>query len=249
LNNICVICNDETTFLNRRKIANNEVVCESCFSKAKTLTPKQILKYKSLTSDEIRQSIIDSGEGGIEIADFNPTKVIDSFVAFDDEKELIAISPKLRARIYEYSHIIDFELLEDGETITSGGLGRALAGGLLFGGTGAIVGGITGKRKNKESINRLSIKINFNNIEKPNDYINFIYKKTKKDSIEYKDAYNKAQECLSILQIICDKNSHSDNSKTTASAADEIMKYKNLLDAGAITEEEYNAKKKELLGL
>lgn len=35
--------------------------------------------------------------------------------------------------------------------------------------------------------------------------------------------------------------------KQETSAADEIMKFKKLLDAGAITEEEYNAKKKELL--
>lgn len=34
-----------------------------------------------------------------------------------------------------------------------------------------------------------------------------------------------------------------------ASAAEEIKKYKDLLDAGAITEEEYEAKKKQLLGL
>lgn len=33
------------------------------------------------------------------------------------------------------------------------------------------------------------------------------------------------------------------------SPADEIMKYKQLLDCGAITEEEYNAKKKQLLNL
>lgn len=33
------------------------------------------------------------------------------------------------------------------------------------------------------------------------------------------------------------------------STADEIMKYKNLLDAGAITEEEFAAKKKQLLGI
>lgn len=33
------------------------------------------------------------------------------------------------------------------------------------------------------------------------------------------------------------------------SAADEILKFKQLLDAGAITEEEFNAKKKQLLGL
>ena len=36
---------------------------------------------------------------------------------------------------------------------------------------------------------------------------------------------------------------------TKESNADELKKYKDLLDTGAITEEEYNAKKKELLGL
>lgn len=36
---------------------------------------------------------------------------------------------------------------------------------------------------------------------------------------------------------------------STVSAADEILKYKNLLDAGAVTQEEFDTKKKELLGL
>ena len=36
---------------------------------------------------------------------------------------------------------------------------------------------------------------------------------------------------------------------STTSAADEIIKFKNLLDQGIITQEEFNAKKKELLGL
>lgn len=36
---------------------------------------------------------------------------------------------------------------------------------------------------------------------------------------------------------------------TSVSAADEIAKYKSLLDSGAITSEEFEAKKKQLLGL
>ena len=36
---------------------------------------------------------------------------------------------------------------------------------------------------------------------------------------------------------------------TASSAADELLKFKQLLDMGAITEEEYNAKKAQLLGL
>ena len=34
-----------------------------------------------------------------------------------------------------------------------------------------------------------------------------------------------------------------------SSAADELLKFKRLLDMGAITESEYNAKKAQLLGL
>lgn len=44
-----------------------------------------------------------------------------------------------------------------------------------------------------------------------------------------------------------DKNSVATSSNFNT--ADEIMKYKQLLDAGAITQEEYDAKKKQLLGL
>ena len=36
---------------------------------------------------------------------------------------------------------------------------------------------------------------------------------------------------------------------TSTSPADEIAKYKELLDSGAITQEEFDAKKKQLLGL
>lgn len=34
-----------------------------------------------------------------------------------------------------------------------------------------------------------------------------------------------------------------------ASSADEIMKFKELLDSGVITQEEFDAKKKEILGV
>lgn len=37
--------------------------------------------------------------------------------------------------------------------------------------------------------------------------------------------------------------------QSSSSSTDEIMKYKNLLDMGAITQEEFDQKKKQLLGL
>ncbi|EGT4786849.1 SHOCT domain-containing protein [Clostridioides difficile] len=55
---------------------------------------------------------------------------------------------------------------------------------------------------------------------------------------------------LSILAIILkDIEKKREEINNNNSNADEILKYKNLLDLGAITEEEFNTKKKELLNL
>lgn len=50
------------------------------------------------------------------------------------------------------------------------------------------------------------------------------------------------------VMVIPDKNLLSNNSESI-SAADEIKKYKELLDQGALTQEEFDKKKKEFLNL
>ena len=57
-----------------------------------------------------------------------------------------------------------------------------------------------------------------------------------------------------VMEILHDMRQKHSNSTQSApnlavSAADEIMKFKNLLDAGVITQEEFDAKKAQLLGL
>lgn len=71
--------------------------------------------------------------------------------------------------------------------------------------------------------------------------------------------FNRCPQCNSTdLAIISDEefeNMKAQNqatqqpASTTVSAADELKKFKELLDIGAITQEEFDAKKKELLGL
>ena len=59
------------------------------------------------------------------------------------------------------------------------------------------------------------------------------------------DAINKA--LLEIDKVWDSKN--NDNANDNDDSADKIKKFKDLLDSGAITQEEYDAKKKDLLGL
>ncbi len=187
-----------------------------------------------------------------EETNFNPTKKISSFVEFDDENQKWAPLSFFgkKKQIYSYSDIVNFELLEDGDSVASGGLGRALVGGVLFGGAGAIVGGVTGKKKSKGICTSLKLKITVNDMNNPAVYINFIETKTKKDGFVYKEIAKQAQECLSSFQLICDrqKSERENTGNSNSSVADEIKKFKGLLDEGVITQEEFDKKKSELLG-
>ena len=260
---ICAIC-DKEIGLNRHQIANKEWICPECFKKCGRFhTAKPVLK---MTAEEIKIAIIDrqakidseivtKNIEQAELMEFTPTKKIGSYIEFDDNKRKWLLPDgffggKKNPKIYTYSDIVDFELLEDGESIVKGGLGRAVAGGVLFGGIGAVVGGVTGGKKSNSICNSLKIKITINNINNPVVYINFIRAATKKNSVIYKTIYNSAQECLSVLQLITNSQEvQEDNVSTIVSGADEILKFKNLLDSGIITQEEFESKKKQLLGL
>lgn len=56
---------------------------------------------------------------------------------------------------------------------------------------------------------------------------------------------------VSIFDAMAAKGKQAANkpAKTETSGADEILKFKELLDQGIITKKEFDAKKKELLGL
>jgi len=254
LKEVCGVCEQETG-LNRFRIADKKWVCNSCFKKANLkkigANEKAITK---MTVDDIKNAILVQKENAVELENFNPTKKIGSFIEFDDinQKWLILSSflgKRNKSTVYNYSDIVDFELLEDGESVSSGGLGRAVVGGALFGGAGAIVGGVTGQKTSNSICTSLRIKITLNDINKPTVYVELLKTATKKNHPIYKKSYKQAQECLSVLQLICNQQQPvtAIPEQQSVSAADEILKYKNLLDIGAITQEEFDEKKIELL--
>lgn len=248
----CPICNKKITFLKSTLKDGIKVCAKHVVTEAGLLLTETIERS---TVEDIKERIellkVGKEELQIEADNFTATKQIGNFVSFDEGQQKWALLNLRSGKVvvtFNYSDVIGFELLEDGESVATGGLGRALIGGALFGGVGAIVGGVTGKRKSKEFCNNLKLKVTMNDINNPVIYINFIETKTKKDGFTYKTIEGAAQECLSVFQLICDKQAPASNNNVP-SAADEIKKFKGLLDDGILTQEEFDAKKKELLGL
>lgn len=153
-------------------------------------------------------------------------------------------------REYAFSDIIDFTFVDNsyirkigGSTVTttdSGSmLGRAIVGGLLFGGVGAMVGGMTASQKTEVTegtelkVESYAIQITVNDFEKPLIYLTF------------SNNFSVATLVASYLRVIIHRNHERGN--------DDRIKYYRLLrelkqmrDEGLMSIEEYD---KEVLSV
>ncbi|WP_158712647.1 hypothetical protein [Parabacteroides pacaensis] len=133
----------------------------------------------------------------------NKTDIENGIIAIDKNREkIVYIDDKgdtLVTKEFSFSDIIACELIKDGETIykksATRTIGGAIVGGVLSGGVGAIIGGLSGSAKEKEKINSIDIKITLRDIDTPNFKFNFFeYKGTRmfldlsiKSAEEWKD--------------------------------------------------------------
>lgn len=240
---VCTVCNNE---MGKKKISDGWV-CKSCINKC------GIFGNLSGSSADIEKAIKRNMINKENKNKFKVTNKIGNYIHLDENSKLIAFPTTYgkgeNAPIYAYNEIIGCDVLEDGESISKGGLGRAVAGGLLFGGVGAIVGGVTGSKKTKQIIKSMKVKITVRNIANPTVYIPLIITETKSSSFVYSTAKSNAEQIVSLINVILDNQQNIQEPVKEISNADEIRKYKELADEGIITLEEFENKKKELLNL
>lgn len=111
----------------------------------------------------------------------NKTNIENGIIAIDKNREkIVYINDKGNALVkkeFSFSDIISCELIKDGETIykksATRTIGGAIVGGVISGGVGAIIGGLSGSSKEKEKINSIDIKITLRDIDNPNFMFKF----------------------------------------------------------------------------
>lgn len=176
-------------------------------------------------------------------------------IGFDNKNKKICffgvgVNQTKESHVYNYNKILQCEIVVDNETTlkqsTSGTVGRAILGGVLTGGVGAIIGGVTGAKKQKETIQNIDLKIIIDDSMNPIFKVNFFSGNTPKNSIEYKNVYSKAEKWHAVLAGLI-KQGDKENSNIGGSTADELHKLKSLLDSGAITQSEFEKQKNKVL--
>ncbi|QUI25839.1 DUF4428 domain-containing protein [Vallitalea pronyensis] len=236
----CAICNKKAGILGRKQIRDG-YICTDCFYKCKL-----DMDMSCFSVNDIKDRYRYIEENREPFKNFIPTIKIARLFEVDENSKLFRT--RKGAECFKFSDIVNFELYEDGDAVIKGGMGKAVTGGLLLGGVGAIVGGVTGKRKQKSVVSNMYIRISLNHRWVKNIRINLIQTQLKRSGFLYKEVKKSCDNIISVLETITNKQRGEEVAVTgTVSVADEILKFKELLDMGAITQDEFDKKKKQLL--
>lgn len=161
-----------------------------------------------------------------------------------------------------FSDIIKCEIDEDGAIIESGGVGRAIVGGVVAGGVGAVVGAVT--RKSKSVCSSLNVHIFTSNVDNPQITIPLISNETNRSDNKYKENHAKAENIYAVV-LAAMKNVSPDtsvqekpapprispqrisNSKKSATIKERLEQLNTLRADGIITDEEYHKQREKIL--
>lgn len=191
-----------------------------------------------------------------------------SGIAIDEAKKIIClitnINSSVHQRIISYTDIISVELFEDGNSITktsrTSQAGGLLVGGLLLGGVGAIVGGLSGKTKTTEKIQKIDLRLIVNDVSQPLHDIAFMNVEGNKGGIIHNFALQNARHWHGVIEVLIKEADgeelkktipdHSTaSSKNNISVADELKKLAELKNSGLLTSDEFESEKLKLLNL
>ena len=232
----CPICNGKIYFMEGVKTQDGSI-CSEC--------AHIVSSPKNYTTEKIRSFW---NKNHTRWMNFKETKVLHSPESMNisiDETHRYFLFGRGKGNnqekvVYSFDEVDSYEYITiKGETVTrkKGVLTRAVVGGMLAGAAGAVIGGATAGSVTETTPDRTKIRVHLNtiagkvcetsaNYPYPMGFTDFL------DRCIYGDSCNNEQQ------------------QTVAhSTADEILKYKSLLDNGIISEEEFQAKKTQLLGL
>ena len=235
--NTCPVCGGKLGLLSREKSADG-LICAGCsnffYSKLGFRAAKQptdALAAYWVTMEQRR-------------AAFKETDSIydgDSlFVSIDKSNRLFFFGHRSGDKgprvIYSFDEVAGYESDADDVMVTQsvGGIGRAVVGAAVAGPVGAIVGASTAKSETRKGRSKENVSIRF---ELPLGEQVLPVQKYPGGITEF------LRECTS------GKEKAAQPTTAAGSVADELLKFKQLLDLGAITEDEYAAKKSQLLGM
>ena len=204
-----------------------------------------------------------------ELSDFEASQKVvgedgETGIALDEQRKKVCLikhnAGNIDLSVISYRDLLASEICEDGTSVTKASrvsqVGTALVGGLLFGGVGAVVGGLTGKKSTSDKIKRIDLRLTVNRTQAPIHDVNFMNEEGKKGGLIYNNAVQKARHWHGLIEVLIRRADEEDRKEENPSAvkalekhsvADELSKLAKLKEQGILTENEFVEQKTKLL--
>ena len=175
----------------------------------------------------------------------------------NQNEKFIYQTGKKYSKVYNFSDIINYEVYENGKSQVQGRAGSALIGGAFFGLSGLIVGSSMSRNIN-EHCSQLKLIIRLNDFDNPQIVITYANNTSlDKSSSSYAKLKTQLQSLCSMLEYMLNKKTleqsfgeqQKEKVSNTKSNKLQLEELKEMLDDGLITQEDYEQKKKQILGL
>ena len=193
------------------------VIVEESYGTISVITPANHESFSYVTREEAAKKTASSAA----------LRAIGAYVfVLDDASQTLAIiNNSGHHRLLHYSDILKVSYAENGQTVMSRSTGRTLGGaavgGMLFGGAGAVVGGMSGNVKQQRKITSMDIRIVTRNTSKATIILP-VKLSTDPYAIENENLYNSrkewATEIQELLSLVIDK-ADSDAQQSAATRA------------------------------
>ncbi len=129
-----------------------------------------IITFVSVSKDnqKLEETVTAVASNESALSNFTATKTIEGplgtyKVCVDEANEKVAYISKEGTKVFSFEDMISVELLESGVTIskksTARTLGGALVGGVLAGGAGMVVGGLSGSSRERRKVSSIILKV------------------------------------------------------------------------------------------
>lgn len=165
-------------------------------------------------------------------------------------------SDKMAVKVVGYNDLKSVEMIINNATVfhksVTRTIGGAVVGDMVAGEAGSIIGGLSGGGSSVNAISSIKMRVLIKDIDTPSfTFICLTCDNIKADSSLIKHDVERAYEVKDTLNAIIDEinsevNQNTPNTQST-SLADEIIKLNNLFKSGAISEDEYNKLKSNLI--
>ena len=175
---------------------------------------RMLIKHMPIENEQIKQYtsfIFDDGRLGIGsksyikgIALNKETGEISIYSMHDDNVHVVKKSISV-------TKLISAEIIEDGNSIyktnRASQIGGALIGSVIFGGVGAVIGGLSGSKSKLEECKKLGVQLIFNDLYNPTEEFDFIHVfPVKKSNKMYMECLKEANDLAIFLNIMMKQN-------------------------------------------